>query len=384
MMTNASGRSRFHFCLLGLCCLLGLACGGGGGDGPTPDDDAGVRDSSVPPDAPAPVDGFTPDMGIVIETPADYRAAYAANLCQAYFDCFNRHTYPFASYTSRFESADECASSNLMIFLAGTFMPRLESFAEGHATFDADRAAECLEARSTYLCDETATYPRVDPCDAVFEGLRTAGETCREGECIDGYSCDTGSTCHGTCVATMSPCPVCDEDEWCDGLSGTCRAVAAEGEPCRGGSACQDGLVCDDEGLNFGECIVAGSRSAGAACVVNDECAEGLICESDVCTAYVVEDEGGTCGDAACEPGLVCYVLSGDPTGTCEPPHELGDPCVEPFGDCGAGLYCDASTNLCAAMKANGATCAEVFECQSFYCDSSTNECEAPPVCEIP
>lgn len=382
MFTNASARPP---CLLGLLCLLGFACGGGGGDGPTPDDDAGVRDSSVPPDASPPVDGFVPDMGIVIEDPADYRAAYAAMLCEAYFDCLNRHTYQFTTYTSGFASVEECASSNLMTLLAGTFMPRLESFSDGHVTFDAERAAECLEARRAFLCDEAATYPRVDdPCEGVFEGVRTAGETCREWECVDGYSCSTGGDCHGTCVAVMSSCPDCADDEWCDGIAGTCRALRAEGEPCTGSFACQDGLVCDAEGLSTGECVVVASRSAGEGCVDDDECAEGMICESDVCTAYVIEGEGGTCGDAACEPGLVCYELSGDPTGTCDAPHGLGDPCVDPIGDCGAGLYCDSSTDVCAETKANGESCAETFECASLFCDSATNECAAPPVCEIP
>jgi len=365
--------------------LLLSACGGGDGDADP--DDAGVgEDAAVSPDGSAPdgsaPDAFVPDMGIELD-PASYRVAYVEMLCRSYFECFNRHTAPLQSYVSGFTSIEECTASTRIQLFMRSLMPLPESIADGHVAFDAESAVACIEAQATYYCDETETLPRVnaDPCENVWEGLRESGETCRENECAFGFSCTTGGDCHGTCNPVMLICPPCEAGEYCSGFGGSCEPLLAAGETCASSAMCRDGLVCDAPSMGTGPCVAAGSRSEGEACEKSDVCGEGLYCDSNQCTAYAIVGEGESCGAAAgCEPELFCL----DTTSICEQPGGVGEACVDSIGDCGADLYCDPATDLCAAQKANGTSCDGNFECLSFYCPSGTMECSAPPVCEIP
>ncbi len=375
---RAAGMTRRHAIFFSSCLLALSACGGGGGSEP---EDAGTELDSSLPDGSAP-DAFTPDMGVELE-PATYRAAFIEMLCRSYFECLNRHTASLQDYVGGFTSVEECTSSDRMLLLTRTFMPWPESIADGHVAFDPERAAACLEARATTFCDETATEPRIDdPCEDVWEGLRESGESCRKDECVHGTSCTTGSGCHGTCNPVMFACPECAADEWCDAAAGTCEALLAEGETCGASFQCQEGLVCDAPSMGTGDCVATGIRAEGEACEVDDVCEEGLYCEGSTCRPYFLEPEGDACGmdGHICEPELICFETSLE----CETPHAVGDPCVNNIGDCGADLYCDFATNLCAEQKANGTACTEGFECLSYYCPSATNECATPPICEIP
>lgn len=355
------------------------ACGGGGGS--EPDDAGSTVDSSTPdafvPDAATP-DAFVPDMGIELD-PESYRTAYVEMLCRTWFECLNRHTARYEDYLGGFTDAEECASSSRAQLLARLDLPWPESSTDGHVAFDPERAAECLESEEAYFCDETIIRPVANPCDQVFEGLRESGETCREGECVDGFSCATGGSCDGTCIQVMAVCPACEADEYCQGVSGTCVPRLAAGEACSFDRMCADGLICDSPTIGTGECVVTASLAAGESCEVHDACEAGLICESNQCTAYSIETAGESCGGlSVCEPHLFCF----DTSSECEAPHAAGEACVNPTGDCAADLYCDGSTNTCVAQKANGESCGSNYECLTFACFSGA--CAPFPICELP
>jgi hypothetical protein len=149
--------------------------------------------------------------------------------------------------------------------------------------------------------------------------------------------------------------------------------TAAEGEPCTLTEQCEGSLICETKDACPGSCVER--YSAGVACAVDDECADGLVC-SDA-TAHCVQPtaEGEPCGggvEAQCEAGLFCL---GDDrakmqTGACAPLDSIelggeGDACDPTLGTlCEAGLSCvltgveDAALVWeCEAPAASGAAC---------------------------
>ncbi|HSN99159.1 MAG TPA: Dickkopf N-terminal cysteine-rich domain-containing protein [Candidatus Nanopelagicales bacterium] len=103
-------------------------------------------------------------------------------------------------------------------------------------------------------------------------------------------------------------------------------------------------------------------QAEGAACVQHWDCAPGLFCQADdgedelTCKPPAAAGEG--CGPTRdCGEGTACVA------GACQPPAALGEACGPDAPTCGAGLFCDTATELCAARKAAGEACALRGEC---------------------
>jgi hypothetical protein len=89
---------------------------------------------------------------------------------------------------------------------------------------------------------------------------------------------------------------------------------------------------------------------AGAACTVDDDCDFTLACAMSVCVAR-------SAFGASCDAGHPCAVPNLCSSGTCRPPHFLGQDCNPVANDCDAteGLYCDATTRVCVQATFAGA-----------------------------
>lgn len=78
-------------------------------------------------------------------------------------------------------------------------------------------------------------------------------------------------------------------------------------------------------------------------------------------------EKGGACAnDAECTTNT-CEIPDGSPEGTCidaPAPVPEGQPCMDD-DECVTGLYCDATTDTCATLKADGAACSRNNECQN-------------------
>lgn len=107
----------------------------------------------------------------------------------------------------------------------------------------------------------------------------------------------------------------------------------------------------------------------------------------DVTTPLV--PAGGACThDFECIVG-VCVIPSGLAEGTCGPGVAAGQSCVE--ATCAPGLTCDpkdgasATDDICALPQANGASCDDPYQCESFNCAAPSAggpmTCTATPLC---
>jgi len=117
------------------------------------------------------------------------------------------------------------------------------------------------------------------------------GEPCGNVTCVDGYTC---SWLEELCVPPGADGESCTDRPCIDGLACApdtelCGPLPGEGEPCIG--LCAAGLFC-----NFLEvpevCVVL--PGAGEPCLIDNYCADGLVCD------YA----SNTCGEV---PPLVCY-----------------------------------------------------------------------------
>lgn len=295
--------------------------------------------------------------------------------------------------------------------------------ADGRIVLDAAAVQACLARARAASCLEEP------PNCNILRGTVASGGSCFEhDECAGELSCDTSTTCPGTCVARvaigLSPGPGQECVKSAFVLGGTCTALLATNASCGGGLTCAEPNVCSaqdvceptplDRALNescatqcgkglqcvndvcvarvaengacsdtlrckdglrcssANVCVVVQYGGAGATCAENgDGCRAGLFCDGSTCAA--LRAPGGACTEfgSECAPGLYCGA------NTCKAPAALNAPCVVggPALQCAEGLYCDAS-NGCAAQKPAGAQCVESEECLGF-CQGL--RCTVPP-----
>ncbi len=231
----------------------------------------------------------------------------------------------------------------------------------------------CTDRLATLPCDQT---PRdVAECDfdnakgSLVDGAACASDIqCASGEC-GGGKVDSDDLRCGTCApraavgaACGSKLPSCAIGTICNypsgSQSGTCKAVAAEGQTCNdvSGPSCGTQLQCDNATK---KCIPY--PKAGAPC--DFLCAGSLRCIAKTCqlaaAAGAACPTGGECGS-----GLSCNTA----TKVCGPV-----PRVPLGGACGSGQIgscertADCSKNVCTARIAQGAACdPEGTECVAY------------------
>jgi hypothetical protein len=122
----------------------------------------------------------------------------------------------------------------------------------GQLSFDAGRAAKCLDAmKSLYAsCDQTID-PALPECDGVVVGLAAVGKPCGQDiDCVPAAFCQLLSALNGTCAARA---------KMGEGCSGT---------PCTTGLACLPGNTCGKP-LDTGEVCEASTQCKSRSCVGN-------------------------------------------------------------------------------------------------------------------
>ncbi len=236
------------------------------------------------------------------------------------------------------------------------------------------------------LCDEGTC---VSPC-ARLTGL-AAGQTCvsEEGETIEdcavGLQCDYSTR---TCIALPEvgqPCSgSCAFGAFCDWQAGVCAPLRGEGESCAS-AECAPDLYCrySWDGENETSICVRYALE-GELCDYDGRCASGLACGADQ-RCHAPGDEGDSCS-TGCRDGLYCDFE----VDQCKaPPDTVGEPC--PFGTCGAGLWCDATTVVCQEKLPNGERCSGHAQCESSYCPAAFcldrpalgGDCSGAGVCQF-
>jgi hypothetical protein len=221
------------------------------------------------------------------------------------------------------------------------------------ASYDADKAADCLDALRGRSCSTSSESQRETPsaCDGTFKGKTAAG-----GACTDGSQCSSGS-CNMPQSDMACAAGTCGLDE--AALGASCAMA-----DCQAGSYCNDAQVC------------AALLPAGAMCFANRDCAYGMTCfgEPGKCTATAAT--GASCATADCDKaGDICDTT----TMLCKAKGREGDACPASFAGfaaCINPLVCDQTTLKCAARPAIGAACFSACEAGAF-CNQTSKKCEA-------
>jgi hypothetical protein len=141
---------------------------------------------------------------------------------------------------------------------------------------------------------------------------------------------------------------------------------AGVGAACVLDNNCREGLSCQDRA-----CQPAGTKAAGTRCALSGECAEGLYCDlTALCAPAGGAPEGGPCASGGdCQAGLVCVPEGfsgrcvpggqGDLGAACEGTLDClaGLGCGVPVGDAAAPMQCLTGPNGGALLPFVGATC---------------------------
>ncbi|MBX3271645.1 MAG: hypothetical protein KF729_15370 [Sandaracinaceae bacterium] len=257
--------------------------------------------------------------------------------------------------------------------------------AGGNACVACVSAADCND-------DNECTTDSCSAAGACVNTTRAAGSTCSGGvcdgaaspacvPCIDtGAGTDPGCTagrpfCTGTGAgATCAACTTaahCNDANDCTAdacIGGSCfRTPLPAGDPCAGG-------VCSGAGAMCVECV-ADAQCPGARprcdvatnvcvqCLGTGDCADGLECTADLCTAGVCSNPLRPAGDPC--TGGVC---AGDAAS-----------CVQCLDDshCAGSTRCDPSMRVCVGCLV-ASDCEDGNECTSHAC--SAGSCSTTPV----
>lgn len=214
-------------------------------------------------------------------------------------------------------------------------VPQWEAAIEaGTLVYHADKARACLDAFAATGCDIPSTRTPAE-CEEALEGTVALGEDCNAGlECAGVAYCHFVNQCPGTCEALEPAGATCVADDNCeDGLScqgGNCQAPGAEGDACGVGDDpdCTLGLIC------LG--VDAEAQTSGTCQPIADVLTGA---DGDAC------DPIG--GGPLCQEGLSCILDSVSPTFEpvflCAPPVGSGAACKAGFPDpCPDDQMCDA------------------------------------------
>lgn len=114
----------------------------------------------------------------------------------------------------------------------------------------------------------------------VCEPYAKLGESCEDHYCAPGFSCESGTCVPAKAIGeschSFDPQP-CVLDAYCEFLSNTCMARAADGEPCSSNDECVEGGFCTS--INGAEPTCWVPKADGQPCEGSWECAYS--CSSD-------------------------------------------------------------------------------------------------------
>jgi hypothetical protein len=272
------------------------------------------------------------------------------------------------------------------------------AFEMNKSEFNGGKAQACVDAIANSSCDVTGDLQRAllggplpEACDQVVAGALHNGEACGlDSECRS-LQCNVPrcnmACCTGTCAGDTAPVRAkagesclevnCVADAYCDFGTDLCAPLKPLNATCTSIFECQLDLVCLRSGL-AGTCVKL--PKLGEAC--QNFCQDiGATCSPTSKTCVKV----GLAGDA-CTTADDCSLLYGcDGTAHCSGGLALGaacafdDHCIDPraFCDVAAG----ANTGTCILPKADGMSCNDDSQCNSFFCSADTLQCAPEPVC---
>lgn len=231
--------------------------------------------------------------------------------------------------------------------------------AAGNVDYDADAAAECLEAIAERSCDAEVVTPEV--CNRVFKG--------RVGK---NAPCLSTAECAGDAVCGFSP--NCGDDQCC---VGACRVFAeplAVGEPCSfSGTDCVEEAYCATDPVTFMPTVCTKRVAAGGDCSNGERCVEDAQCDGAKCRAVELRGPGERCDEeyVACEePGYCDYRPDGN--AVCVVAGGIGSPCTSSSDCARLDSFCDAPSGLCTLLPGPGQPCADGYECLPYAtCDGA-------------
>ena len=385
----------------------------------------------------AQIDGCTDDASLppgaiaLADLPAALAAVYCAHHCDP-SDDYEQWTVD----TLIARSPENCVEFMTPILKWDDLIinHRLEDVAACRTTYDGLAAADCI-AQLAASCT-TLLYSAAAPaCQNMFVGTGVTGSPCAPDgrECSHGFHC-TSSTADGECgrwscqPGTFAPVgsacsdgttTICSDSRYNEvaclgvdlGPASVCAGVvvrtsaAALGEPCGvtttahvyTANLCGTGLFCNKT-LATPVCQTriadgaACSASPNYACVLGDECTATTNGEMR-CSPIVLAELNEACSDTVhCNPTakLACVPSSpgASPSGTCkmitdgsEGTYCSRDSQYEEYigVGCQAGFYCSSGAT-CTRQFADGAACANNWECVNGSCNSG--HCGSfPPAC---
>jgi hypothetical protein len=271
--------------------------------------------------------------------------------CERLFDCSCRDPRPY-------ETLDACEDD----IAARMVMLRTEADAEG-ISYDPACLGVVVDTLDRVGCDPPHVRDDDDdnecvaPCNALF-GTKAAGESCTRLEygssCAQGlvcdYECDETGECAERCVDPCNRACDCEDDEWCDSATEACVPRAAVGESCDTTPCVPDSICVFAPGATTAECVA-------------------------------LPTEGEPCENGSCAEDLRCVADPSDGSTTCQRRGEQGDPCTG-HNQCETG-YCPAG--FCDALPGKGDSCAGTRACaQGLECAAEGDVCVAadPAICE--
>ncbi len=217
------------------------------------------------------------------------------------------------------------------------------SIDKGRAAINTQAATSCVDgyrqaiaaAGSFDSLDKAVSEQLEQACTSAITGSQQIGAACAQPyECIDGATCvGYTSTADGTCQ-TPALGEACGKGESTSGEM-TFNFSFGNHPECASG-------YCDsiyENGEFIDRCVAL--KAAGEDCYDEEQCQSGLRCQLGVCSTDGPAQVGGAC--------------------------QVND-------DCSDGLYCTNDTNLCAAKKKTGETCAA----GAFGGNECEGTCQAP------
>jgi hypothetical protein len=211
-------------------------------------------------------------------------------------------------------------------------------------------------------------------CDALPcpEGESCIAGACRAPDAPDASVPSTPAECVGTdCPGNLPPVPLapsCDDgvqngDETGSDCGGGCARACGAGAGCVSDADCADGLVCPEQTarcseVSCGDGVLNGSETGtdcGGGC---PGCADGAACNTGSDCQSLVCGDDGNCAEPACNDEQ----RNGAETGT-----DCGGPCPQ---NCGNGGGCESNDD-CQSGVCGGQGCAAGVErcCQPPDCD---------------
>ncbi len=217
----------------------------------------------------------------------------------------------------------------------------LLSCADGNVCTDdaCDPAIGCVNTNNMVACDDG---------DACTAGDNCGGGVCVSGSplsCDDGLFCNGMETCDPAvgCMSAGNPCPT---GTICTEISGTCDLITACGDGVLDpGETCDDGNVLDGDCCSA-NCTF---EAAGTACSDGDACNGDETCNgAGICDPgqMLICDDGNVCTDDICDLSTGCVYTNNTVACDDNDACTLGDTCGG--GDClgGSPLNC-ADGNVC-------------------------------------